>query len=551
MMPSHSKKQHNFMEAVANNPKFAKKVGVPKSVGKDFEKADKGMKFRSGGRVKRYEAGGSTYGGGAEGYIETPTSRSYSAEEITEALKKGADKLKGLFSFRRPESEPSAPIETRKGSPKPSIKANVSDEDPLGSARQKLGNNDPSGIVKLPQSSGSSSGSSSISSSTAGPKPPPPPSVQEEMARREKGGDNSGDDYGNGEGSSGFTSSGNAKKAAEYRQSLIGSATGSSSNTSRPNSGTSGSSASTSASSSNTSRPASSASGSSSVPVKRPVKQGVNKEPVNQGRSAAAYQNYDVKEAGRSAERSQERDRFLKNYDPKKDAVEPDTTLEEAASYLLGGAGALKGAYGLGRAALGKLFGSKAGSSLKSQAINEINAARATAGDARGPVSGAIQPKGTGPSKEARRMMGEDIAPATIKPTGQGPSQAGKDLMERSGTRQNKVAPEAESAADKARRLVSERRAAEKKLDDEKAQAEIDKQLEEARRKTQARRKSNAKLELQGRRGSKTENLNAKPSGPDSKFAKGGKVKAFAKGGFVRKSADGCAQRGKTRGQIR
>jgi len=147
--------------------------------------------------------------------------------------------------------------------------------------------------------------------------------------------------------------------------------------------------------------------------------------------------------------------------------------------------------------------------------------------------------------------MGEDIAPATIKPTGQGPSQAGKDLMERSGTRQNKVAPEAESAADKAKRLISERRAADKKIADEKAQAEIDKQLEEARRKTQARRKSNTRLELQGRRGSKAEDLNAKPSGPNSKFAKGGKVKAFAKGGFVRKSADGCAQRGKTRGQIR
>jgi len=36
MMPSTSKKQHNFMAAVANNPSFAKKVGVPQSVGKEF-----------------------------------------------------------------------------------------------------------------------------------------------------------------------------------------------------------------------------------------------------------------------------------------------------------------------------------------------------------------------------------------------------------------------------------------------------------------------------------------------------------------------------------
>jgi len=49
-MPSTSKKQHNFMEMVANNPKMAKKVGVPQSVGKDFAEADKGKKFSTGER---------------------------------------------------------------------------------------------------------------------------------------------------------------------------------------------------------------------------------------------------------------------------------------------------------------------------------------------------------------------------------------------------------------------------------------------------------------------------------------------------------------------
>lgn len=52
-MPSTSKKQHNFMEAVANNPAFAKKAGVPQSVGKDFAEADKGKKFGSGGTQTR------------------------------------------------------------------------------------------------------------------------------------------------------------------------------------------------------------------------------------------------------------------------------------------------------------------------------------------------------------------------------------------------------------------------------------------------------------------------------------------------------------------
>jgi hypothetical protein len=55
-MPSTSKKQHGFMAAVANNPKFAKKVGVSKSVGEEFMKADKGRKFREGGALKETDA---------------------------------------------------------------------------------------------------------------------------------------------------------------------------------------------------------------------------------------------------------------------------------------------------------------------------------------------------------------------------------------------------------------------------------------------------------------------------------------------------------------
>jgi hypothetical protein len=45
LMPAKSQKQERFMQAVANNPKFAKKVGVPQSVGKEFT-------------MKKYQAGG-------------------------------------------------------------------------------------------------------------------------------------------------------------------------------------------------------------------------------------------------------------------------------------------------------------------------------------------------------------------------------------------------------------------------------------------------------------------------------------------------------------
>ena len=70
-MPSKSKKQHNLMAAVANNPKFAKKVGIPQSVGEDYVEADKGRKFRSGGMAgcgtKRMSKGGMSMAAG-KGY---------------------------------------------------------------------------------------------------------------------------------------------------------------------------------------------------------------------------------------------------------------------------------------------------------------------------------------------------------------------------------------------------------------------------------------------------------------------------------------------------
>jgi hypothetical protein len=40
------------MAAVANNPSFAKKAGVPQSVGKEFNSADNGKTFKQGGDMK-------------------------------------------------------------------------------------------------------------------------------------------------------------------------------------------------------------------------------------------------------------------------------------------------------------------------------------------------------------------------------------------------------------------------------------------------------------------------------------------------------------------
>ena len=55
-MPSKSKAQHKLMAMVANDPKAAKRVGIPQSVGRDYVKADKGRKFGSGGSMKESKA---------------------------------------------------------------------------------------------------------------------------------------------------------------------------------------------------------------------------------------------------------------------------------------------------------------------------------------------------------------------------------------------------------------------------------------------------------------------------------------------------------------
>ena len=52
-MPSKTPKQKSFMAAVANNPKFAKKVGVAPKVGKEFAMKDKMAK-----KMPKMAAGG-------------------------------------------------------------------------------------------------------------------------------------------------------------------------------------------------------------------------------------------------------------------------------------------------------------------------------------------------------------------------------------------------------------------------------------------------------------------------------------------------------------
>jgi hypothetical protein len=56
-MPTVSDKQFHLMQAVAHNPSFARKVGIPQKVGKEFSAADKAHKAKGGGGIRARRRG--------------------------------------------------------------------------------------------------------------------------------------------------------------------------------------------------------------------------------------------------------------------------------------------------------------------------------------------------------------------------------------------------------------------------------------------------------------------------------------------------------------
>ncbi len=95
-MPSASKKQHNLMAMVANNPAAAKRVGVPQSVGKEFMKADKGKRFGSGSRADAQAINKPKTNQGKQEFFsrggEMKESKEMMKKEVSFMKKKGAPK---------------------------------------------------------------------------------------------------------------------------------------------------------------------------------------------------------------------------------------------------------------------------------------------------------------------------------------------------------------------------------------------------------------------------------------------------------------------------
>jgi len=97
-MPVTSEKQKKLMDAAAHNPAFAKKVGIPTKVAKEFSTASKGMKFGSGAqtRADRQEINKPKTDHGQSALFkkggEMKESKAMAKKEISFMEKKGAPK---------------------------------------------------------------------------------------------------------------------------------------------------------------------------------------------------------------------------------------------------------------------------------------------------------------------------------------------------------------------------------------------------------------------------------------------------------------------------
>jgi len=104
-MPSKSAAQHRLMAAAANNPAFAKKVGIPQSVGAEFMKADKGKRFSTAAKVNRPNT--------AHGKMDMPYHSVQSKSKGGE-MKESKAMMKKEVSFMKKKGAPKSMIKHEK-----------------------------------------------------------------------------------------------------------------------------------------------------------------------------------------------------------------------------------------------------------------------------------------------------------------------------------------------------------------------------------------------------------------------------------------------------
>lgn len=101
-MPSKSPAQHRLMMAVANNPSFAKKVGIPSSVGKEFARADKTKGFSTKAKINRPNT--------AHGKLDMPFHSVKSKAEGGSIMKESKAMMKKEVAFMKKKGAPKSMI---------------------------------------------------------------------------------------------------------------------------------------------------------------------------------------------------------------------------------------------------------------------------------------------------------------------------------------------------------------------------------------------------------------------------------------------------------
>jgi len=139
-MPSKSPEQKRLMQAVAHSPKFAKKVGIPTSVGKEFAKADK---MKSGGLYANVHAKRERIAAGSGekmrkvGSAGAPTAKAFKESAKTAKMKDGGVSLAVGRGEKLPTNQGAGLTEAGRKKYNAATGSNLKAPQPEGGARKK------------------------------------------------------------------------------------------------------------------------------------------------------------------------------------------------------------------------------------------------------------------------------------------------------------------------------------------------------------------------------------------------------------------------------
>lgn len=105
-MPSKSLAQHRLMSAVAHNPAFAKKIGVPTAVGKEFARADRSKGFSTRAGLNRPNT--------AHGKLDMPYESIKTKAQGGDVMKESKGMMKKEIAFMQKKGAPKSMIKHEK-----------------------------------------------------------------------------------------------------------------------------------------------------------------------------------------------------------------------------------------------------------------------------------------------------------------------------------------------------------------------------------------------------------------------------------------------------